>query len=324
MLMLELVVLERHSNYQRFVDIVIKKKGMISFKTTTQVIFNLDGDIDPVGMIYNIEYLAIRSQHTSWLLNAANCFRKDGHTIALLPICSFGMGLCGGIDRLNHVIRGVRTWPELANLLVKADDYGIRSVQLDHDIIYPAEGSSSDVIIKVYVSRMNDIWGQYANQQLLLQAIKSVNEDVKTEELVENINERITLLGSHHCFLKPNAVIGVVDEIMAGVRSEADRRRLQSMWTPEMNLLPDPVRESLLDTLTGSDFSLLRTMNPVLLFLSLLCPWNSVPRYLMKTLLKRWREDNHTEAREWDREIELHRRIGQIQRDRQQQLDAGQ
>eukprot|EP01059_Diplonema_ambulator_P018921 TRINITY_DN31607_c0_g1_i1.p1 TRINITY_DN31607_c0_g1~~TRINITY_DN31607_c0_g1_i1.p1 ORF type:complete len:136 (+),score=42.36 TRINITY_DN31607_c0_g1_i1:81-488(+) len=132
-------------------------------------------------------------------------------------------------------------------------------------------------------------------------------------ELVdERCTERDMLLKGYGAGLRPNAIIGVVDEVMAG--RDHDRDLLRRHWSHRLNLLPPEVRERLLDLIADGDFTLLSRTHPVLLFFKMLLPWNTLASMLSSILFTRWRSDNPSQAAEWDLELELQRRINGVPR----------
>ena len=283
-----------------------------------KLIFNLD-PTDPCGILFNLEYLALRAGAFDFLRGLFYHVEKDTlctGDIALLPIFHFGRTLCAIHSNNVPGAKGflqtaVLTYPLLALSLLKEDDRGELSA-VTTQLAYRSS-ALHDNIANCYAKRMEETWRERRAYTLLKTVVSEVCQQAGVYEVMDGRGrERDSLLGGAfyarwYAEVRPMAVIGVVDEIMPG--REMERVRLQRAWSASLNALPTAVQHMVLDRLADHDYSLLQRTPWPLLALTTLLPWNSLPLMLSRRLLDSWRKDNPTEADEWDTDMEVQRRL---------------
>eukprot|EP01063_Lacrimia_lanifica_P020188 TRINITY_DN27521_c0_g1_i1.p1 TRINITY_DN27521_c0_g1~~TRINITY_DN27521_c0_g1_i1.p1 ORF type:complete len:653 (+),score=163.13 TRINITY_DN27521_c0_g1_i1:147-2105(+) len=289
-------------NFQQLMHMHIRSGCLRTAFELCKLIFNMDPR-DPCGMLYNLEFLALRGGHTQWLLDVCSAWRDYGSTYALLPVCTFGAALAylrqgDAATALKYAKKGATDWPELiAHLVPASDEPGAVFAK------EPELGSAAWHVVQCYAARMKATWGEPKALALLRKALDHAAG--LPEVLLGRVAERDALLRDFHRGVRANAVIGVVDEVMAG--RDPERAAMRRMWEARFTHLPGAVQHRILDKLADADFSLLNVFSPVRLFLQTFLPWHTLPAMLAGRVMTQWRHENPTDAAEYDldREVQL-------------------
>ncbi|KAJ9470730.1 putative transcription factor 25-like [Diplonema papillatum] len=289
----------------------------------SKLIYNLD-PTDPTGILFNLEYLCIRSSNPTWLLDVTTAWRTLGLDPCVLPIGFFGRALaCVKSEKMGQeetdacFDAALATWPEIVPLLLANADEAAVWGSMPDPLARFAQGGAPEgyayQVVSCYVARMKELWTDPRAQSALKAAVeRSKAVDASVFELRRA--ERDLLLSTTAMLRSPvglpsvNGVLGVVDEVMAGI--DHDRAHLRRMWSAEHASLPPPVQEQLLDLIADRDFSPLAAEHPVWLFFKTLLPWNSVTAMLSRKVLAAWRHENPTDAAEWEEMRKLEERFG--------------